>query len=78
MFDFEHVNVSWVVTTKNIQGVRFDIYQTQFLPNVISSKTLRQFLTMKRWLELIFYCSLELDGLMEAVARRTVLLRRNF
>ena len=78
MFDFEHVNVSWVVTTKNMQGVRLDIYQTQFLPNVISSKTLRQFLTMKRWLELIFYCSLELDGLMEAVARRTVLLRRNF
>ena len=78
MFDFEHVNVSWVGTTKNIQGVRLDIYQTQFLPNVISSKTLRQFLTMKRWLELIFYCSLELDGLMEALARRTVLLRRNF
>ena len=78
MFDFEHVNVSWVVTTKYILGVRLDIYQTQFLPNVISSKTLRQFLTMKRWLELIFYCSLELDGLMEAVARRTVLLRRNF
>ena len=78
MFDFEHVNVSWVVTTKNIQGVRLDIYQTQFSPNVISSKTLRQFLTMKRWLELIFYCSLKLDGLMEAVARRTILLRRNF
>ena len=77
MFDFKHVNFSWVITTKIFRGA-FRYVSNRIFTKCDFERNIALIPYSEKVVLTFFHCSLMLDGLMEAVAKGTILLGRKF